>query len=113
VMARILSGLAVGSVSVAVPLYISEISPAEIRGALVSFNHLAIVIGVLLSYLVGAAFAMFEHGWRYMFICGSVPAVIFGLGMLSRTFPWTIPSKSASTNLDARWAFSAVGCPRL
>ena len=52
VVARVVIGLAVGSASMVVPLYIGEVVPPRIRGALVSFNQLAITSGILVSYLV-------------------------------------------------------------
>jgi len=52
VAARVVIGLAVGSASMVVPLYISETAPPKVRGALVSFNQLAITSGILVSYLV-------------------------------------------------------------
>jgi sugar porter (SP) family MFS transporter len=75
---RFIGGLAIGSASIVSPLYISEISPARIRGALVSVNQLAIVTGILLAYfinwvLVGAG----PHNWRWMFATGAFPAVVF------------------------------------
>jgi SP family arabinose:H+ symporter-like MFS transporter len=75
---RFIGGLAIGSASIVSPLYISEIAPARIRGALVSVNQLAIVTGILLAYfinwiLVGAG----PHNWRWMFATGALPAVVF------------------------------------
>jgi sugar porter (SP) family MFS transporter len=75
---RFIGGLAIGSASIVSPLYISEISPARIRGALVSTNQLAIVTGILLAYfinwvLVGAG----PHNWRWMFATGALPAILF------------------------------------
>lgn len=49
VAARVIIGLAVGSASMVVPLYIGEVVPPQIRGALVSFNQLAITSGILVS----------------------------------------------------------------
>jgi len=79
---RIVIGLAIGVASYAVPLYISEISPPQYRGALVSLNQLLITIGIVASYLVDDAFAGTSQTWRYMFIAGVIPAVILGTGML-------------------------------
>jgi SP family arabinose:H+ symporter-like MFS transporter len=75
---RFIGGLAIGSVSIISPLYISEIAPARIRGALVSINQMAIVSGILISYfvswvLVGAG----PSNWRWMFATGGAPAVLF------------------------------------
>jgi SP family myo-inositol transporter-like MFS transporter 13 len=54
---RFLVGLGVGAASMTVPLYIAEVSPADKRGALVTFNVLMITTGQFLSYLVNLAFA--------------------------------------------------------
>jgi len=78
---RLMLGLAIGIVSFSVPLYIAEIAPSEIRGRLVTFFQLAITIGILVSYLVGYAFADSENGWRLMFWAGFVPAAILFIGM--------------------------------
>jgi sugar porter (SP) family MFS transporter len=80
---RFIGGLAIGSASIVSPLYISEVAPPKIRGALVSVNQLAIVTGILMSYfvswiLVGAG----ASNWRWMFATGAIPAVIFFLFVL-------------------------------
>lgn len=80
IFGRFLLGLGVGLASMIVPLYIAEIAPAERRGELVSLNQLMITIGILLSYIVGVAFAPIE-GWRWMFGVALVPALILGIGM--------------------------------
>ena len=79
---RVVIGVAIGFASCVVPLYISEIAPAEHRGKLVSLNQLAITIGILGSYGVDRAFADVNNGWRYMFLCGVIPALLLGIGML-------------------------------
>lgn len=75
---RFIGGLAIGSASIVSPLYISEIAPPGIRGALVSVNQLAIVTGILLAYfanwvLIGAG----PSNWRWMFATGAAPAILF------------------------------------
>jgi sugar porter (SP) family MFS transporter len=80
IIGRLIIGIAIGAASFAVPLYISEVSPAEVRGKLVSFNQLAITVGIVVSYLVGYIFAPMA-GWRWMFGLAVVPAVILGIGM--------------------------------
>jgi len=84
VIARVLGGLAIGLASTLSPLYIAEISPARIRGLLVSVNQLAIVTGILLSYsvnygLTGAGPA----NWRWMFASAAVPSAFFLVTLLS------------------------------
>lgn len=80
VIGRVVIGVAIGIASFAVPLYISEISPAHARGALVSLNQLAITIGIVLSYVVDYALSG-EKAWRAMFAIGVVPAVVLGVGI--------------------------------
>jgi len=78
---RIFVGLAIGVCSYTAPLYISEISPARNRGALVSLNQLLITVGILISYLTDYALADGEH-WRWMFALAAIPAVVLGVGMV-------------------------------
>jgi MFS transporter, SP family, galactose:H+ symporter len=81
IVGRIVVGLGIGLASATVPVYISEVSPANARGWQVSLFQLAITVGILLAYIVDYAFAAIQ-GWRWMFGLAVVPAVIFGLGML-------------------------------
>ena len=78
---RIINGVAIGVASMTVPLYISELAPPSIRGLCVSFNQLAITIGILLSYVVDYAFAG-AGAWRWMLGLSAVPGVIQFFGML-------------------------------
>jgi len=81
VVGRAIVGLAIGLASTTVPVYISEVSPANARGWQVSLFQLAITIGILCAYLVDYGFA--ESGeWRWMLGLAAVPGVILGLGML-------------------------------
>lgn len=80
VIFRFIGGLGIGSASILAPLYIAEISPARVRGALVSVNQMAIVTGILLAYFVNWAFAgLGPSNWRWMYGAGTVPAVAFFL----------------------------------
>src|ERR1700748_2099511 len=65
-VARIIIGLAVGSASMVVPLYIGESAPPSIRGGLVSLNQLAITSGILVSYLADYGLSSTQN-WRLMF----------------------------------------------
>jgi sugar porter (SP) family MFS transporter len=83
VAARMIAGVAIGIASMLAPLYIAEVSPARIRGRLVSLNQLAIVLGILVSYLVGWALAgVGEESWRWMFAAAAVPSLFFFAGLL-------------------------------
>lgn len=81
VAARFLLGLAVGAVSIVVPMYISEKAPPAVRGRLVSLNSLMIVIGQLLAYVVNAGLAH-TGNWRLMLGLAAVPGVVLMLGMM-------------------------------
>lgn len=78
VAARVVAGVAIGIASMLAPLYIAEVSPAAIRGRLVSMNQLAIVLGILVSYLAGWGLAgLGEGSWRWMFAVAAVPSLLF------------------------------------
>ncbi|HKM85117.1 MAG TPA: sugar porter family MFS transporter [Terriglobales bacterium] len=81
VAGRLIVGLGIGLSSV-VPVYISEISPANARGWQASLYQLAITIGILSAYLVDYAFAGSE-GWRWMLGLAAIPGVLLGLGMIA------------------------------
>ena len=81
IASRVFIGGAIGIASFVTPLYLSEIAPAAIRGALVSLNQVAVTIGILASYLVDYAFA-YPGGWRWMFGIGALPAFALGAGIL-------------------------------
>jgi len=89
IMYRILCGVGVGIASMLSPLYIAEIAPSRIRGRLVSFNQLSIVLGMLLVYFVNWGIAsqgdeawIQSTGWRLMLVSEAVPALLF-LGLLT------------------------------
>jgi SP family arabinose:H+ symporter-like MFS transporter len=90
---RLLGGVAIGLASNLSPMYIAELSPAEMRGRFVSVNQLTIVIGILAAQLAnwliaepvpaGATAADIlaswngQVGWRWMFGAEAVPAFLF------------------------------------
>ena len=94
---RIFGGVAIGLASNLSPMYIAEISPAQIRGRLVAINQLTIVIGILLAQylnwflvrnLPANATDEFirtswfgQQGWRWMFALTAIPAILFFIGM--------------------------------
>lgn len=89
VIARIIGGVGVGMASILSPLYIAEVSPARMRGQLVSLNQLAIVSGMMLIYVVNYLIAAsgteawnLQYGWRWMFGSETLPAGLFCLLLL-------------------------------
>ncbi|AKP47383.1 sugar porter family MFS transporter [Bacillus smithii] len=77
---RIVLGLAVGSASTLVPMYLSEMAPTSIRGALSSLNQLMIMTGILLAYIVNYLFSSIE-GWRWMLGVAFIPGLLLLIGM--------------------------------
>ncbi len=88
----IVSGFAIGLASFISPMYIAELVPAHVRGALVAVNMLAITSGIVIAYLVDYAFSSI-HGWRYMFGVAAIPSVALVIGM------WGLPD-------SPRWLIS-------
>ncbi|KMT18568.1 hypothetical protein BVRB_2g027020 [Beta vulgaris subsp. vulgaris] len=78
---RLLCGIGIGISSALVPLYISEISPTEIRGALGSVNQLFICIGILAALVAGLPLAGNPLWWRTMFGIATIPSVLLAVGM--------------------------------
>lgn len=86
---RVVGGLGVGAASVIAPAYIAEVSPAHIRGRLGSLQQLAIVTGIFIALLSDAMLAGVAGGaaeplwgldaWRWMFLAGAVPSIVYGL----------------------------------
>jgi sugar porter (SP) family MFS transporter len=81
IAARFILGLAVGSAALAVPIYLSEIAPTDIRGAIASLNQLMIVTGILAAFIVNAILASSEN-WRLMLGLAAVPSVMLLIGMI-------------------------------
>ncbi|GMI85499.1 GLUCOSE TRANSPORTER 1, plastidic GLC translocator [Hibiscus trionum] len=81
IIGRLLAGIGIGISSAIVPLYISEISPTEIRGALGSINQLFICIGILAALVAGLPLAGNPQWWRTMFGVAAVPSILLALGM--------------------------------
>jgi SP family xylose:H+ symportor-like MFS transporter len=94
---RFLGGVAIGMASLISPMYIAEISPAKFRGLFVTFQQIAIVVGIDLVYFVNLQIARWGHGndiwllslgWRYMLASCAIPAALFfGAGLLMSDTP--------------------------
>jgi MFS transporter, SP family, xylose:H+ symportor len=85
---RILGGIGVGIASMLSPLYIAEVAPRDRRGQLVTYNQMAIVLGIFGVYFVNWGIArggdqgwLYASGWRWMFASEAVPSLLF-LGLL-------------------------------
>lgn len=81
ISARLFGGLAVGAASVLSPMYVAEVAPARNRGMLVSAYQLAIVLGILCSYIINYGLHNLDNNWRWMFATGIVPSVLFFIGL--------------------------------
>ena len=78
---RFVVGLGIGLSSVVAPLYISEVAPAPVRGALVSLYQFAITIGILAAYIVDYLLAGGAQ-WRWMLGLAVIPSLILMVGMI-------------------------------
>ena len=87
-IARLIGGVGIGVASALAPMYIAEVSPAEIRGRMVSLNQMTIVLGILAAQVVNMLVARdttvaasqawnVAWGWRWMFWAETVPAGLF------------------------------------
>jgi sugar porter (SP) family MFS transporter len=83
---RFLGGVGIGIASIATPMYIAEITPAQLRGRMVAVNQIAIVVGIAATSFVNYFIArsgdqawLISTGWRWMFATGVAPSVLFGL----------------------------------
>jgi len=75
---RFLGGLAVGASSVVAPMYISEISPANLRGRMTALFQFNVIFGILIAYISNFLLRdLGENSWRWMLGVGGVPAVAY------------------------------------
>lgn len=107
IISRIFVGFAVGIVNFVVPLYLSEISPKNLRGTLVSLYQWAITSGILFSYFINAAFAQAVYNWRWMLFAGVLPGLILFVGMclMSDTPRWLV---SKNRDNEAKAVFKKI-----
>jgi len=87
-IARFIGGVGIGVASALSPMYIAEMSPAAIRGRMVSLNQMTIVLGILAAQIVNMLLARdtsvvenmewnVQWGWRWMFWAETLPAGLF------------------------------------
>ncbi|MCW2393466.1 SP family sugar:H+ symporter-like MFS transporter [Sphingobium sp. B1D7B] len=93
IVARIIGGLGVGAASVISPVYISEVTPASIRGRLSSIQQVMIITGLTGAFVANFVLARYAGGstatlwfdlpaWRWMFLLQAIPAAIYILALL-------------------------------
>jgi len=89
VLWRLIGGVGIGAASVISPNYIAEIAPTRVRGRCVTLYQLGIVVGILAAVFVNMLIQRMgdeawntSTGWRWMFLAGVVPAMLFGLMIL-------------------------------
>lgn len=89
VAGRTITGVGVGTMALGAPLYISEISPPQVRGALLVLESVSIVLGVVLSYWIsyGTQYIEGEASFRVPFGLQMVSAACIGLGI--HLFPFS------------------------
>src|SRR4029077_1386601 len=82
---RLIGGVGIGAASVISPNYIAEIAPTRVRGRCVTLYQLGIVVGILAGVFVNMLIQRVgdeawntSTGWRWMFLAGVVPAILFG-----------------------------------
>ncbi|HYK36299.1 sugar porter family MFS transporter [Alloacidobacterium sp.] len=102
-IARFAGGIAIGIASMLAPLYMAEVSPARIRGRLVSLNQMAIVTGILFAYLVNWSLSFQgQSGWRWMFAIAVLPSLglFIGLFFVPESPRWLVERKRIPEALD-------------
>jgi len=106
VIARMLGGFGVGASLIIAPMYIAEIAPAKIRGTMVSFNQLNIVIGISAAFFTNymilqlgysdaewtKVLKLDMYNWRWMLGLEALPAIIYFIALffVPRSPRWLI-----------------------
>jgi SP family galactose:H+ symporter-like MFS transporter len=104
IVGRTVSGVAIGIASFISPMYIAELAPAKVRGALVAVNMLAITTGIVAAYLVDYALSGSQE-WRLMFGLAAIPSIglVVGMWLLPDSPRWLISkSRIAQATLALR-----------
>lgn len=88
IFCRVMGGIGFGAATTVAPGYVAEISPADIRGRLIAFRQLAIILGLFFAGVInllvtnwaGSSEATLAFGlkaWQWMFLCLIIPAILF------------------------------------
>jgi SP family galactose:H+ symporter-like MFS transporter len=107
VISRVIVGFAFGAAASIVPVYISEVAPVQLRGKLVTFNQLAITIGIAVSYGVDLVFANAGLGWRPMFAAAAIPSMLLFIGL------FFVPETPRWFAIHGRWEEAQASLVRL
>ncbi|WCJ23725.1 Sugar transport protein 8 [Euphorbia peplus] len=84
ILGRVLLGFGVGFANQAVPLFLSELAPVKLRGALNIVFQLMVTIGILIANLVNYGTSnIHPYGWRISLGIAGVPALMLGIGSLA------------------------------
>ena len=97
VVARMIGGFGVGASLITAPMFIAEISPAKVRGTMVSFNQLNIVLGISVAFFTNylilrlgddpadwvSSLGIDEYNWRWMLGLETLPAVLYFVFLLA------------------------------
>jgi SP family galactose:H+ symporter-like MFS transporter len=81
IAARVVLGLAIGLATFTAPLYLAEVAPERIRGAMISTYQLMITIGILVAFLSDTALS-YNGAWRWMLGIIAIPGALFLIGVL-------------------------------
>lgn len=91
VIARMIGGFGVGASLIVAPIYIAEIAPPKLRGTMVSFNQLNIVLGISIAFFTNylilqlgksdigwtSNLGLNEYNWRWMLGLEALPALLY------------------------------------
>lgn len=111
VCARILGGIAVGAAILIAPVYIAEMAPPKLRGSLVSFNQLMIVLGISASFFSNYWLQKVgDNSWRWMLGVEAGPAALYFLllFLVPESPRWLL---NRGREEEARAIFTKVGGP--
>ena len=110
ITARIIGGIGIGGAILIAPIYIAEIAPPKLRGSLVSFNQLNIVIGISVAYFSNYFLVnLGDDSWRYMLGVEAIPAFIYFVALFTvpKSPRWLI--KSLNKEDEARNILVKIG----